>query len=94
MGLEPHPRPIDPPPQPAWPAEYHLIGLPRPDLQKCQPQARRSCPHPDIAFHIDGKGFVRQAVGGDSPEFTDPTTGHTTNTSGGIIGQAGVVFYF
>ncbi len=47
-----------------------------------------------IAFHVDGRGFVRQNIGGDSPEFTDTTTGRSTNTSGGILGSAGVIFYF
>jgi hypothetical protein len=46
-----------------------------------------------LAFHIDAKGFVRQHVGGDAPEFTD-AAGHSTNTSGGVVGQVGMLFYF
>jgi hypothetical protein len=47
-----------------------------------------------IAFHLDARGIVRQNVGGDSPEFTDPSTGRTTNTSAGLVGSAGILFYF
>jgi hypothetical protein len=47
-----------------------------------------------LSFHLDAKGMVRQNIGGDSPEFTDATTHKTTNTSGGVIGTAGMVFYF
>lgn len=47
-----------------------------------------------LAFHLDARPFVRQTVGGSTPEFTDPTTGRSTNTSGGIMGSGGMVFYF
>ena len=50
-----------------------------------------------LAFHVDARGFVRQRVGGDaarSAEFTEPGTGRTTNTSGGLIGTAGMLLYF
>ena len=47
-----------------------------------------------LAFHLDARGMVRQNVSGDAPEFTDTTTGRTTNTSGGVVGSAGMVFYF
>jgi hypothetical protein len=48
-----------------------------------------------LAFHLDARGVVREKVSGTpGPEFTDPTTGRTTNTSGGVVGQGGVVFYF
>ena len=47
-----------------------------------------------LAFHLDARPFVRQTVGGSSPEFTDPTTGHSTNTSAGIMGSGGMIFYF
>ena len=47
-----------------------------------------------ISFHLDARGVVREAVGGSSPEFTDTATGRTTNTSVGMVGSAGMVFYF
>lgn len=47
-----------------------------------------------LSFHLDMRGVVRQAVGGDVPEFTDTTTGRSTNTSAGLIGSAGMAFYF
>jgi hypothetical protein len=46
-----------------------------------------------LSFHIDARGIIRQNVGGDSPEFTD-ANGKSTNTSGGVVGSAGMVFYF
>lgn len=49
-----------------------------------------------LAIHLDGRGVVRQKIGGSSPlpEFTDPATGRTTNTSGGFVGSAGLALYF
>jgi hypothetical protein len=47
-----------------------------------------------LAFHLDVRGLVRQRLGGEVPEFTDPGTGRTTNTSGGVVGSAGALFYF
>lgn len=49
-----------------------------------------------LAFHLDGRGVVRQRVGGssDAPEFTELGTGRTTDTSAGFVGSAGVVLYF
>jgi len=49
-----------------------------------------------IAFHLDGRGVIRQRFGGNNsaPEFTDPTTGRTTNTSGGFVGSGGMTIYF
>jgi hypothetical protein len=50
-----------------------------------------------LAFHADVRGLVRQNVSGDAatqPEFTDPVTGHTTNTSTGLVGSVGALFYF
>ena len=47
-----------------------------------------------VALHFDARGIVRQNVAGNSPEFTDPTTGKTTNTSGGFVGSGGILFYF
>jgi hypothetical protein len=48
-----------------------------------------------LSFHLDARGLVRQKVSGTpGPEFTDPATGRTTNTSGGIVGQGGMTVYF
>jgi hypothetical protein len=47
-----------------------------------------------LAFHLDARGIVRQAVGNDTPEFTEASSGRTTNTSGGLVGSAGMIFYF
>lgn len=49
----------------------------------------------NLAFHIDGRGMIRQKIGGSAgAEFTDPSTGRTTNTSGGFVGSAGMAIYF
>ncbi|MFT3769057.1 MAG: outer membrane beta-barrel protein [Minicystis sp.] len=49
-----------------------------------------------ISFHVDGKGILRQKIGGNTgaPEFVEIGTGRTTNTSGGFVGSAGLVLYF
>ena len=47
-----------------------------------------------LSFHLDARGVVRQNVSNGAPEFTDPGTGSTTNTSGGLVGSGGMVFYF
>jgi hypothetical protein len=50
-----------------------------------------------FAIHADLRGVVRQNVSGNAatqPEFTDPTTGRTTNTSTGLVGSLGALFYF
>jgi Outer membrane protein beta-barrel domain len=47
-----------------------------------------------LTFHLDVRGVVRQNVSGGAAEFTDPSTGNTTNTSGGLVSQAGLIFYF
>ena len=50
-----------------------------------------------LAFHADVRGVVRQNVSGDAatqPEFTDPATGRTSNTSTGLVGSVGALFYF
>ncbi len=50
-----------------------------------------------VALHFDARGLVRQNVAGDAaqhPEFTDPSTGRSTNTSGGVVGSAGLLLYF
>ena len=50
-----------------------------------------------IAFNLDLRGFVRgrtDDAAKNSPEFRDPGTGKTTNTSGGALMTAGMTFYF
>jgi hypothetical protein len=50
-----------------------------------------------VALHFDARGLVRQNVrdGADRvPEFVEPGTGRSTNTSGGFVGSAGALFYF
>jgi hypothetical protein len=47
-----------------------------------------------LSFHLDARGVLRQNLTGGKAEFTDVTTGRTTNTSGGVVGSAGMVFYF
>jgi hypothetical protein len=50
-----------------------------------------------LAFHVDARGFARERVGSGAeraPEFTDPGTGRTTNTSAGMIGTVGMLLYF
>jgi opacity protein-like surface antigen len=52
---------------------------------------------PPVALNLDLLGFVRGRTDGDarnSPEFTDPDTGQTTNTSGGGLLRAGLTFYW
>lgn len=47
-----------------------------------------------VSLHFDGRGVLRQNVLGGAPEFTDPSTGRTTNTSAGFVGSGGMAFYF
>jgi hypothetical protein len=50
-----------------------------------------------LAFNADLRGFVRartDAQPGSAPEFTNPTTGQTTNTSGGALLTGGMTLYF
>lgn len=50
-----------------------------------------------FAFNVDLLGFVRgrtDALANRSPEFTDPVTGRTTNTSGGALLRGGMTLYF
>jgi opacity protein-like surface antigen len=51
----------------------------------------------NLAVNIDLRGFVRGRTDGNassSPEFIDPSTGRTTNTSGGLLATGGLTFYF
>jgi hypothetical protein len=47
-----------------------------------------------VSLHFDGRGVLRQNVLGGAPEFTDASTGRTTNTSAGFVGSGGMAFYF
>lgn len=48
-----------------------------------------------VALDLDGMAFVRSRTdGGLAPEFYDPRTGRTTNTSGGGILRFGVTFWW
>ncbi len=50
-----------------------------------------------FAVNFDLRGFVRGRTdpgSGNNPEFTDPSTGQTTNTSGGALATVGMTFYF
>ncbi len=49
-----------------------------------------------IAFNVDVLGFVRKRSddGQSTPEFTDPLTGQTTNTSGGGLFRGGLTFWW
>jgi len=52
---------------------------------------------PPVALNLDLVGFVRgrtDSLARDEPEFTDPETGQTTNTSGGGLLRAGLTFYW
>ncbi len=51
----------------------------------------------NIAFNIDVRGFIRGRTDNSAtsaPEFIDPATGNTTNTSGGMLMTGGLTFYF
>jgi len=49
----------------------------------------------NVALNVDLRGFVRGRTDNDSrPEFIDPATGKTTNTSGGLLMTGGMTFYF
>ena len=48
-----------------------------------------------VALNFDVRGFVRSRVDGrGGPEFIDPNSGRTTNTSGGALVNGGITFYF
>jgi len=51
----------------------------------------------NIAFNVDMRGFIRGRTDSNAdanPEFRDPSTGQTTNTSGGLLFTGGMTFYF
>jgi hypothetical protein len=50
-----------------------------------------------LAFDLDIRGFVRSRTDSlalTQPEFTNPSTGQTTNTSGGALATGGMTLYF
>jgi hypothetical protein len=50
---------------------------------------------PSFALNTDVRGFVRgRTDGGSTPEFTDPMTGQTTDTSGGAYWTLGATLYW
>jgi len=52
--------------------------------------------HP-VALNLDLLGFIRtrtDSLASTNPEFTDPDTGQTTNSSGGGLLRAGLTFYW
>jgi len=52
---------------------------------------------PPVALNIDLLGFIRgrtDRLAESEPEFTNPETGETTNTSGGGLLRAGLTFYW
>ena len=52
---------------------------------------------PHVALNVDMRGFIRGRTDQNAdanPEFRDPSTGQTTNTSGGLLFTGGMTFYF
>ena len=48
-----------------------------------------------VALNIDGLAFVRSRTDdGPMPEFVDPNSGRTTNTSGGGLFRGGITFWW
>jgi len=49
-----------------------------------------------VALDLDGIAFIRTRMGGNTqqPEFTDPVSGQTTNTSAGGIFRGGFTFWW
>jgi hypothetical protein len=48
-----------------------------------------------VALNIDGLGFVRSRTdAGFQPEFYDPDTGRSSNTSGGGVFRGGITFWW
>lgn len=51
----------------------------------------------NLAVNLDLRGFIRGRIDNAAtvqPEFIDPATGRTTNTSGGLLATGGLTFYF
>jgi opacity protein-like surface antigen len=50
-----------------------------------------------FAMNIDARGFIRSRTDSASatqPEYVNPATGQTTNTSDGVLITGGMTFYF
>ncbi len=50
-----------------------------------------------VSLNLDAIGFIRGRTNPQAqtqPEFTDPTTGRSTNTSGGGLFRGGITFYW
>ncbi len=50
-----------------------------------------------VSLNVDALGFIRGRTDDQArtqPEFTDPATGRTTNTSGGGLLRGGITFYW
>jgi len=50
-----------------------------------------------VSLNLDLVGFMRGRTDQEArvqPEFTDPDTGRTTNTSGGGLFRGGITFYW
>jgi len=47
-----------------------------------------------VGLDLDGVGILRTGIGNGSPEFTNPKTGQTSDTSGAGMGRAGVTFWW
>lgn len=49
---------------------------------------------PGFALSADLRAFIRERVGFGAPEFVNPVTGQTSDTSVGAVGSLGMHFYF
>jgi hypothetical protein len=48
-----------------------------------------------IGLNLDAMGFIRKRIGEiNQPEFYDPATGRTTNTSGGAVIRGGLTLWW
>lgn len=49
---------------------------------------------PAFALSADIRAFIRERLGDGAPEFVNPVTGQTSDTSVGAVGSLGMHFYF
>lgn len=47
-----------------------------------------------FGIDLDGLGIIRTGIGNDSPEFTNPKTGQTSDTSGAGVVRGGITFWW
>lgn len=47
-----------------------------------------------VGLDFDALGLIRHRVGDGPPEFVDPETGRSTDTSAGMLARAGVTFWW